>query len=76
MEPALFILAIMGCGDGGSACSEVRAMPAQYRSIAECHAAMPAALNASTNLDFPELSAACRRTTPVMVREVKPATTG
>ena len=76
MEPALFILAIMGCGDGGAACSEVRAMPARYSSIAECQAAMPAALSASTNLDYPERAAACRRTTPVMVRAERSSAKG
>lgn len=68
MEPMYFVLAIMGCGDAQAACQEVRAEPARYESAAQCRAAMPAALQRNTDLDFPVVSAACRASGPVMVR--------
>ena len=68
MEPVYFILAIMGCGDGEAACREVRAEPVRYQSAAQCRAAMPGALQRSTDIDFPVVSAACRASGPVMVR--------
>lgn len=68
MEPMYFILAIMGCGDGQAACQEVRAEPARYQSAAQCRAAMPLALQRSTDVDYPVVSAACRASGPVMVR--------
>ncbi len=66
MEPVLFVMAIMGCGDGQAMCSEVRTVRAEYTSVQACQAAMPAVLAANTDLEYPELTAACRRTTPVM----------
>jgi hypothetical protein len=66
MEPAFFVLAILGCGDAGNMCSEARVMPARYTSIQACQAAAPAMLERNTDLDFPSLSAACRSNTTRM----------
>ncbi|PAX06842.1 hypothetical protein [Sphingomonas lenta] len=72
MEPVYFILAIMGCGDGQAACQEQRVEPVRYETAAECRAAMPVALQRHTDIDFPVVSAACRASGPVMVKnEVK-----
>jgi hypothetical protein len=60
MEPVFYVLAIMGCGDGSTACSEARVEPAHYASVQQCQAAMPAVLARNTDLEFPVLSAACR----------------
>jgi hypothetical protein len=63
MEPAFFVLAILGCGDAGNLCSEARVLPARYTSIQACQAAAPAVLAGNTDLDFPSLAASCRSNT-------------
>lgn len=63
MEPAFFVLAILGCGDAGNLCSEARVLPVRYTSIQACQAAAPGMLERNTDLDFPSLSASCRSNT-------------
>ena len=60
MGPGYFIIAILGCADGGSACTPVATLPARYESQAECTAATVSALEANSNFDFPTLLAQCR----------------
>lgn len=67
MGSVLYMIAIMGCGDGSAACTQVRVEPARYASMAQCQAAMPAVLSRSSDIDFPELSAACRPSGSVLV---------
>ena len=55
-----FVIAILGCADGGTACTPVATLPARYSSEAECGAATAAALEANTQFDFPTLLARCR----------------
>ena len=62
MEPLFYVMAIMGCSDGNAACADARIEPVQYRSVQACQAAMPAALMRNSDLEFPEISAACRPT--------------
>jgi hypothetical protein len=61
MEPLYFVMAIMGCGDAGMGCEQVRVEPARYRSVLECQAAMPDALRRNSDLSFPELTGTCQR---------------
>lgn len=61
MEPVFFFMAIMGCADGASGCAEARVEPARYATVQQCQAAMPDALARNTDLEFPVISAACRR---------------
>ncbi|UZK65521.1 hypothetical protein [Sphingomonas sp. M1-B02] len=61
MEPILYVLAIMGCGDDSSSCQQARVEPVRYTSIAQCQQAMPAALERNTDIAFPVISAACQR---------------
>lgn len=68
MEPLYFVMAIMGCGDGSTACAEARVEPMHYQSIQACQAAMPAALQRNTDLSYPVISAACRSTGSQMVQ--------
>ena len=60
MGPGYFVIAILGCADGGSACTPVATLPTQYASQAECSAATNAALESNTDFDFPTLLAQCR----------------
>lgn len=64
MGPAYFIMAIMGCGDGGAECAEARVESTRYVSAAQCQADLPNALARNTDLSFPVISAACRANGP------------
>ena len=60
MGPAYFVIAILGCADGGSACTPVATLQTHYATQAECSAATSAALQENSNFDFPTLLARCR----------------
>ena len=64
MGPAYFVIAIMGCGDGGTACQTVATPAAHYVSEQTCLAARDAVLMANSDLDFPTLLATCQAVTP------------
>ena len=72
MEQVLYVLAIMGCGDDSLQCQQARLEPVRYTSIQACQAAMPAALQRNTDIEWPVISAACQRQTPQMV-DARPA---
>jgi hypothetical protein len=60
MGAGLFLMAIMGCADGSAACTPVATLPTRYESRAACAAATNAALQASTDFDYPTIVAECR----------------
>jgi hypothetical protein len=60
MGPGYFVIAILGCADGGSSCTPVATLQTRYETQAQCSAATTAALEANTNFDFPTLLARCR----------------
>ena len=60
MESIVYVLAILGCGDAGTACQEARIEPATYQTAAQCRAALPAALARNTDLAYPTIAANCR----------------
>jgi hypothetical protein len=60
MGPALYIIAILGCADGGDLCQQVRLAPTTYVSADACALAVPAVLARSTDVDAPEIKAECR----------------
>lgn len=70
MEPLMFVMAILGCGEADAACQEVRIVQAQYRSEAECLAATETELVRHDDLAFPTIVAQCRRAgaAPQMLR--------
>jgi hypothetical protein len=59
MGPGIFLIAIMGCGDGDAPCQQVRLLDTRYQSRAECVAASEAALLANANVDYPSVVAQC-----------------
>ena len=59
MGPAIFIIAIMGCGEGDSPCQQVRTLEARYESQAACTAATEAVLSQNVDVDFPVVAAEC-----------------
>jgi hypothetical protein len=60
MGPGYFVIAILGCADGGSACTPVATLQTHYATQSECTAATTAALEQNNNFDFPTLLARCR----------------
>ena len=60
MGPTLFIMAIMGCGDGDAACRQLRIADALYPTVEACQAATNTVLQRNTDLDYPTVSAQCR----------------
>jgi len=60
MGPAYFVIAILGCADGGTACTPVATLETRYASENQCIAASGAALINNSNFDFPTLVARCR----------------
>jgi acyl-CoA synthetase (AMP-forming)/AMP-acid ligase II len=60
MGPATFVIAILGCADGGTACTPVTTLQTQYESEAQCVAATGAALIEHGDFDFPTIVASCK----------------
>ncbi len=60
MGPVSYVIAILGCADGGAACQQVAIAPARYESAAACEAATGDVLAGSTDFDFPTIVARCR----------------
>jgi hypothetical protein len=59
MGPGIFLIAIMGCGDGGGACHQVRTLDARYESRAACITATTTALASASDVDAPVIVAQC-----------------
>jgi hypothetical protein len=60
MEPVLFVMAILGCGEGDAPCREVAMVEARYRSEAACQTATATEL-ARQDILYPTVVAQCRR---------------
>lgn len=60
MGPAIFLIAIMGCGEGDAPCQELRLLETQYQSQGACTAATEAAVMRFSDFDFPVVVAQCR----------------
>lgn len=69
MGPAYFVIAILGCADGGSSCTPVATLQTHYSTAAQCSAATAAALEANSQFDFPTLVARCRTGTGTKTAE-------
>lgn len=63
MGPFIYVMAIMGCGDGAYQCTEARIVETRYETLAACQRATQAQLIKNGDLDFPELMASCRSVT-------------
>jgi hypothetical protein len=70
MEPVLFVMAILGCGEGDAPCRQVATVQARYRSEAACLAATGAELSRRSDILYPSVVAQCRRadTRPQLIR--------
>ena len=61
MGPIGYIIAILGCTDGGASCQTVATLAPRYENAAQCAAARDSALDANSDLDFPMLVAQCQK---------------
>jgi hypothetical protein len=59
MGPGIFLIAIMGCGEGDAPCQQVRMLEARYESRAACTAATEAAVMRNSDVDYPVVVAQC-----------------
>ena len=59
MAPGLFLIAILGCGEGDAACTPVRTLSETYESRSACMAATEAALLRVGDVDYPAVVAQC-----------------
>lgn len=59
-----FVIAILGCADGGKSCTPVTVLDTHYSSEAECRAATGEALIRNSDLNYPTFVASCRATDP------------
>lgn len=62
MGAGYFVIAILGCADGSTACTPVATIPTHYATQSACSAATADALVRNSDLDFPTLVAECRAT--------------
>ena len=60
MGPALYVIAILGCGEGEAPCQPVQIVETRYESRAACLAATERTLSRFTGIDFPIVVAECR----------------
>lgn len=73
MGAGYFIIAILGCADGSTDCTQVATVPTHYASEAACSAATGEALLKNSDLDFPMLLARCRAASaPLSASEQRP----
>ncbi len=59
MEPLIYVLAIMGCADGGEFCEPVSKAPMRFESRAECQAFLQTKLPSYTDLPYPVIAGRC-----------------
>jgi hypothetical protein len=75
MAAAYFVIAILGCADGGTACTPVATLPTHYSNAGQCSAATVEALTENNAFDFPTLLARCRKSAvpAAAERSIEPA---
>ena len=60
MEPLVYIMAILGCGESDAPCREMTVVEARYQSEADCLAATEDELLRRDDMLFPSVVAQCR----------------
>ena len=72
MGPAAFVIAILGCADGGTSCTPLTTLQTHYATEADCTDAAGAALIENSQFDFPTLLARCRPAETKSADAIKP----
>jgi hypothetical protein len=70
MGPAVYIMAILGCGEAEAACEPVATVPAHYRSEEECNAAAEDEIARRDDILFPVVVAQCRPAAQKVVQKL------
>jgi hypothetical protein len=66
MSPAVYVMAILGCGEATDVCEPVATVPARYESVEACNAATASMIERHSEALYPVVVAECRRAgTPV-----------
>ncbi len=66
MGPAIYVMAILGCGEATDICEPVATVPARYESVEACNAATADAIQRHSDALYPVVVAECRAAgTPV-----------
>ena len=60
MEPLMFVMAILGCGEGDAPCERIALASARYASLEACMAATEAELIRHGDRPWPVVVAQCR----------------
>jgi hypothetical protein len=70
MEPLIYVMAILGCGESDASCRELRLAETRYQSEAACVEATGVELLRHDDLAYPTIVAQCRRagTAPQVLR--------
>ncbi len=61
MGPAYFVLAILGCGEGETACQQVAIADTRFTSVEACQSASEDTLMRHSDADYPVVVAQCRQ---------------
>ena len=61
MGPAFYVLAILGCGEGETACQQITTAGSSYESVDACNQASEGALMNHVDAAFPVVVAQCQR---------------
>ncbi len=61
MGPVFYMLAVLGCGEGETACQQVAIADTQFASAAACQSASEDMLMRHSDADFPVVVAQCRK---------------
>jgi hypothetical protein len=64
MAPLIYVIAIMGCGEGDQACREVQVAEPRFATQVACAAATVDVLARYADLAYPSVVAQCRRDGP------------
>jgi hypothetical protein len=66
MGPAIYVMAILGCGESTDVCEPVALAPARYESVEACNAASASMVERHSDALYPVVVAECRAAgTPV-----------
>ncbi len=60
MGPAVYVMAILGCGEATEVCEPVAMAPVRYESVEACNAATASQIERHTDILFPVVVAECR----------------
>lgn len=60
MSAGIFLIALMGCGEGEAPCQQIRLLDTRYESQAACTAATEAVLSRNWDVDYPVVVAQCQ----------------